>query len=176
MIPRDILGIPVLRLSMLLSRLPPRLADSINALLLRILFGDITKLGLKKMPYGVFEQIQKDRQIPLLDIGTVKHIRKRHISVCDNIDYVEGNTVHFTNGKKEDFDAIIAAIGYEPDFAEFMHLDNERGEDLKMRIDRQKYFGKDGLYSCGFWIGPTGVIREISLDAQRIAKDIAGKR
>jgi indole-3-pyruvate monooxygenase len=173
-IPRDILGIPVLRLSMLLSRLPPRLADAINAPLLRVLFGDITKLGLKKMPYGIFEQIQKDRQIPLLDIGTVKHIRNGHINVYDNIDYIEGNTVHFTDGEKGDFDAIIAAIGYYPDFAEFILVDNERVEDLKMSADKQKYFGKDGLYSCGFWIGPTGVIRQISLDAQRIAKDIAG--
>jgi indole-3-pyruvate monooxygenase len=44
----------------------------------------------------------------------------------------------------------------------------------RMKSDKQKYFGKDGLYSCGFWIGPTGVIREISLDAQKIAKHIAG--
>jgi indole-3-pyruvate monooxygenase len=173
-IPRDILGIPILRLSMLLSGLPPRLADAINAPLLRILFGDITKLGLKKMPYGVFEQIQRDREIPLLDIGTVKHIRKNHIRIYDNIEYVEGNTVHFTDGKKEDFDAIIAAIGYYPDFAEFVDVDNERVEDLKMSADRQKYFGKDGLYSCGFWIGPTGVIHQISIDAQRIAKNISG--
>ena len=159
-IPRDILGIPVLRLSLLLSKLPPRLADAINAPLLRVLFGDITKLGLKKMPYGVFEQIQKDREIPLLDIGTIKHIRKGHINVHNNIEYVEGNTVHFTDGEKEDFDAIVAAIGYYADFAEFLHVDNERAEDLKMRADRQKYFGKNGLYSCGFWIGPTGVIRD----------------
>jgi indole-3-pyruvate monooxygenase len=173
-IPRDILGIPILRLSMLLSGLPPRLADAINAPLLRILFGDITKLGLKKMPYGVFEQIQRDREIPLLDIGTVKHIRKNHIRIYDNIEYVEGNTVHFTDGKKGDFDTIIAAIGYYPDFIELMDVDNERVEDLKMSADRQKYFGKDGLYSCGFWIGPTGVIHQISIDAQRIAKNISG--
>ncbi len=108
------------------------------------------------MPYGVFEQIQRDREIPLLDIGTVKHIRKNHIRIYDNIEYIEGNTVHFADGKKEDFDAIIAAIGYYPDFAEFVDVDNERAEDLKMSADRQKYFGKDGLYSCGFWIGPTG--------------------
>jgi indole-3-pyruvate monooxygenase len=172
-IPRDILGIPVLRISLLLSRLPPRLADAINAPLLRLLFGDITKLGLKKMPYGVFEQIQKDKHIPLLDIGTVSHIRKGHIGVYGDIIEVAGKTVHFEDGKKGDFDAIIAAIGYYADFAQFIEIDKERVEDLKDRADRQKYFGKDGLYSCGFWIGPTGVIREISLDAQRIAKDIA---
>ena len=41
--------------------------------------------------------------------------------------------------------------------------------------NKQKYFGKDGLYFCGYWISPTGQIREISLDAKKIARDIAKK-
>jgi len=40
-------------------------------------------------------------------------------------------------------------------------------------VGQQKYFGKDGLYFCGFWIAPTGQIREIALDAKKIAADIA---
>jgi indole-3-pyruvate monooxygenase len=174
-IPRDFLGIPILQISLFMSRLPPRVADIINAPLIRLLFGDITKLGLKKMPYGVFEQIRRDGNIPLLDIGTIKHIREGHIRIFDNVDQIAGKTVHFADGKKEDFDAIVAAIGYYPDYAEIIQADRSRFEDLKMSADKQKYFGKDGLYFCGFWIGPTGVIREISLDAQKIAADIAKK-
>jgi indole-3-pyruvate monooxygenase len=52
-------------------------------------------------------------------------------------------------------------------------IDKNRFEDLKVPVNRQKYFGKDDLYFCGFWIGPTGQIREIASDAQKIAKDIA---
>jgi len=29
------------------------------------------------------------------------------------------------------------------------------------------------LYFCGYWISPTGQIREISSDARKIVKDIA---
>jgi indole-3-pyruvate monooxygenase len=174
-IPRDIFGIPVLRLGLFLSKLPPRLADAIISPLLHSIFGDIAKLGLKKMPYGVFEQIQQDRNIPLLDIGTVKLIRKGHIHIYDEVDYVRGNEVHFKSGKKKDFDSIIAAVGYYPDFAEFLQVDKERISDLMLKTGVQKYFGTDGLYACGFWIGPTGVIREISRDAQKIARDIAMK-
>ncbi|HEX3767737.1 MAG TPA: NAD(P)/FAD-dependent oxidoreductase, partial [Puia sp.] len=58
-VPRDLLGVPILRLGVLLSKLPPRLADALNAPLLRLVIGDITKLGLQKLPYGVFEQIRK---------------------------------------------------------------------------------------------------------------------
>jgi len=174
-VPRDLFGIPILKLSLLLSRLPPRIADAINAPFMRLRFGDISKLGLKKTPYGAFQQIQKDGNIPVLDIGTLRHIREGHIRVFGDVDFIERNTVHFTNGKKANFDAIIAAIGYYRDYAEIIDVDKSRFDDLKMCADKQRYFGKDGLYFCGFWIGPTGQIREISRDAQKIARDIARK-
>lgn len=174
-IPRDILGIPILQLSLLMTPLPQRIADAINAPLIRFLIGDITKIGLKKLPYGPLEQIYKDGTVPVLDIGTIKHIREGHIKMHDNISYISGNTVFFTDEKKENFDAIIAGIGYCRDYEEIIDVDKNRFEDLKVCINKQKYFGKDGLYFCGFWIAPTGQIREIALDAKKIAKDIAKK-
>jgi cation diffusion facilitator CzcD-associated flavoprotein CzcO len=174
-IPREIAGIPILQLGLLMTPFPPRIADAINAPLMRLVIGDITKFGLKKLPYGPLEQIHKDGTVPLLDIGTIKHIREGHIKIYDNIEYISGRTVYFTDNKKEDFDAIVAGIGYYRDYAEIIEVEKNRFEDLKVPISKQKYFGKDGLYFCGFWIAPTGQIREIALDAQKIAKDIAKK-
>ena len=173
---RDILGIPILEISLLLSKLPSRIADTVSSPLMRLLLGDITKLGLQKMPYGPFEQIKKDGKAPVLDIGTIRHIRQGHIKIYGAIDYIDGSTVYFKDGKKEEFEAIVAAIGYYRDYAAIINTDKRRFEDLKLPASTQKYFGEDGLYFCGFWISPTGQIREISLDAQRIAKDIARKR
>jgi len=174
-IPRDIAGIPILELSLIMSRLPPRLADTISAPLMRLIFGDIKKLGLTKKPYGPFEEIKKDRNIPVLDIGTVKHIRQKHIKVYGGIDHIESSSVYFSDGTREDFDFIVACIGFNRDNAEIIAVDKNRFEDLKVCVNQQKYFGKDGLYFCGFWVGPTGHIREIAADAQKIAKDIAKK-
>ena len=174
-IPRDLLGIPVLGLSVMMSKLPCRVADAINAPLLKLLYPDLAKLGLKKMPYGIFEQIEKDASIPLLDIGTIKHIRKGHIKIHEDIGHISGRKVHFTSGKAEEFDAIIAAIGYYRDYAQIIDVDKCRFDDLRNPVARQKYFGKDGLYFCGFFVSPTGQFREIALDAKQIAKHIAGK-
>lgn len=174
-IPRDIFGIPVLELSLLLSGLPPRIADAITAPLIRLLSGDITKLGLKKMPYGPFEEIKRDGKTPVLDIGILRHIRKGHINIYGNIDCIKGKTIHFSDSSSADFDVIVAAIGYQIDCAEIVDVDKNRFEDLKVRVNKQKYFGKEGLYFCGFWVGPTGQIREIASEAQKIAKDIAEK-
>lgn len=174
-LPRDVAGIPILELSQVMSRLPPRIADAITAPLVRLLIGDLAKLGLKKKSYGPFEEIRKDRAIPVLDIGTVKHIRKGHISVYGAIEKIEGNIVSFSDGKREDFDAIIACIGFDNGSADVLTVAKSRFDDLKNCADQQIYFGKDGLYFCGFWVGPRGHIREIGLDAKKIAKDIAKK-
>ncbi|HEY4335446.1 MAG TPA: NAD(P)/FAD-dependent oxidoreductase [Puia sp.] len=172
-VPRDLLGIiPILRVSQLLSRFPVRLADKLSSRVSRLVFGDISKLGLRKMPIGVFEQFRREGVSPVLDIGTVKHIRDGHIRIHGGIDHIDGKTVYFSDGRTEDFDAIVAAIGYYRDYAEIVDVDKSRFEDLRVSVDRQKYFGKDGLYFCGFWIAPTGTIREIALDARKIARDI----
>ncbi len=124
------------------------------------------------MPYGVLEEISRDGNAPVLDIGTIKHIRQGHIKIFGEIDYIEGNTIYFTDGKNENFDAIVAGIGYYRDYAQIVQVDKRRFEDLKVSTDKQKYFGEDGLYFCGYLVSTTGQIREISLDAKRIANDI----
>ncbi len=172
-VPRDVLGIPVLEISLLLRRLSPRIADRISAPLISWLIGDLTKLGLKKMPYGALEEIRRDGNVPLLDIGTIQHIRKGHINIYDDIKYIDGKTIHFKDGNKEVFDVIVAGIGYYRDYAEIVDVDKSRFGDLQVCADNQKYFGKDGLYFCGYWVSPTGQIREIALDAQKIAGHIA---
>lgn len=172
-LPRDILGIPILQLGLLTAPLPPRLADIMSAPLVNLLLGDISKLGLKKLPYGPLEQIQKDQRVPLLDIGTLKLIREGNCAVYDNIEHIAGKTVHFKAGQKEDFDTIVAAIGYNKNLGEgILQVEKSRFNDLDVKVDRQKFFGKDGLYFCGFWVSPTGQLREIALDAKKIARDI----
>lgn len=171
-VPRDLLGIPVLDISLLMSHLPPRVADALTAPLLRLLVGNLTPLGLKKKPYGPFEEIQRDRTSPVLDIGTVQHIRQGHLRVYENINHIAGKTVHFSNGKQADFDAIVAGIGYCRNDVPIVALEKSRFADLTARTSQQQYFGRDGLYFCGFWVSPTGHIREIASDAQLIAADI----
>jgi hypothetical protein len=175
-LPRDVFGIPILELSLMMSALPPRLADTINAPLMRVLVGDVRKLGLKKGDYGPLEQIQKTKMIPLLDIGTVKLIRQGHIKIYGNIEHIEGNKVYFEGNKSQDFDAIILATGYAHGLEQFVEVDKSRFEDLDTSIDSQRYFGAEGLYFCGFYITAKGMLREIALDAQKIAKHIARQK
>jgi indole-3-pyruvate monooxygenase len=153
-IPRDILGIPVLELSLLLRRLPPRVADLISAPLVRAYTGNLSKLGLRKKDCGPIEQIVREGKAPVLDIGIIRLIRKGHIGIRVGIDHIEGTTIHFSDGTHDDFDTIVAGTGFYSDVP-------------------VKPFGENGMYQCGFWISPTGQIREIGLNARKIAVDIA---
>ncbi len=171
-IPRDIMGMPVLRLSLAMKLLPSKMADTVNAPLLRWLVGDIKQYGLKKLPYGPMEQIEKTGTVPVLDIGVLKLIREGRIKIHAAIDHIDHETVYFTDGKKDVFDAIVAGIGYYPDYTSVIKTDQKRFNDLRLPANKQKCFGEEGLYFCGFWIAPTGQFREIASDARRIATSI----
>ena len=177
-VPRDVFGIPILRLSLFLSVLPPRVADRLSGPLMRWLIGDITRLGLQRKSYGPLEEIRRDGHPPVLDVGTIRHIREGHIRVYPGIDHIDGSSIRFNDGTQEAFDVIVAAIGYDPGYAQLLdagegRLDEIRLRDGRLPIAKQKYFGADGLYFCGYRISPTGQIRSISADAKKIAGHIS---
>jgi indole-3-pyruvate monooxygenase len=174
-IPRDIFGVPVLELSLMLRYLPPRLADRISAPLIRGVIGDVAQLGLERMPYGPIEQMVKDGKAPVLDIGIVRLIREGKVRVFGGVDRIEEAAVHFADGRSEVFDAIVAGIGYERNCSQIVEAEEQRFDDLRVSAARQRFFGDDGLYFCGYWVSPTGQFREIARDAKRIAGDIGGR-
>jgi hypothetical protein len=171
-LPRDILGFPVLEMGKLTSALPARIADKINAPLIRILVGNITKLGLRKSKFGPREQLEKLRRVPLLDVGTIRLIKQGHIKVYGNILKIRDKTVYFENNRQQEFDAIILATGYKHNLQSFLDLTKDRINDLDKSFSKQTHFGKDGLYFCGFYVSPMGMLREIGMEARKIAKDI----
>ncbi|WP_420643423.1 GNAT family N-acetyltransferase [Candidatus Leptofilum sp.] len=174
-VPRDLAGIPILSVGILLSIFPPAVADLLAAPLLKLTVGDLSKYGLKKLPYGPNSQIARDGRIPLLDIGTIKLIKQGAIQVMPGIQQFHADGVTFADGQTRQFDAVVFATGYQPNLEKFGEgignaLDDagrpfRSGEESKSRLP--------GLYFCGFYVSPTGMLREIGLEAQKIAKSIA---
>ena len=171
-IPRDILGIPALQIGIWQSKLPVQLADRLNQPLIRFLIGNVEKYGLKKLPYGPIEQIVKHHQIPLLDIGTIDLIKQGQINVLGDVYFINKDMIQFEDNTEERFDAIILAIGYETGLNHFIAIDATRQADIKQNILSRKQFGKDNLYFCGFYVAPTGMLREIALESEIIADRI----
>src|SRR3569623_1683075 len=65
-LPRELLGIPIQNVGLIQQLFPVRVADAITAPILRLALGDITKLGLRKLPSGPIAQIRVHQQRHLL--------------------------------------------------------------------------------------------------------------
>ncbi len=173
-VPRDILGlVPVLQLGILMRHLPPTFADALGAPLVRLTVGDLTELGLRKLPYGPNTQIARDRHIPLLDIGTVDQIRAGRIVVHGDIARFTESGVVFDDGTSLDVDAVVLATGYRPGIADFLPEWAEVCDDDGRPLVSGGPTALPGLYFCGMFVAPSGMLREAGIEAQRIARDIA---
>ena len=169
-IPREILGVPVLAISIALSRLPARFADALAAPLVRLTIGDISKLGFRKLPMGPFTQIKARTRIPLIDVGTVKLVREGHIEVLGDIREMGEGDVTFEDGRSRAFDAIVAATGFRPRTECFLE-----SQSNILDVEQPQPGGEDpkfGLHYCGFIVSPIGMLHEIGIEAQRIADEI----
>ncbi|MFN8466575.1 MAG: hypothetical protein U0X20_13540 [Caldilineaceae bacterium] len=157
------------------DKLPRGVADALNAPILRLRFGDLTPYGLRRPPRGPLAQIDSDRRIPLIDVGTIKLIKSGQIQVYPGIEHFTHEGVIFADGRQQAFDAVVLATGYRPQVSAFLEgatgAYDEHGTPL--------YSGREapatGLYFCGFYVSPTGMLREIGQEARRIAAAIAKK-
>jgi cation diffusion facilitator CzcD-associated flavoprotein CzcO len=168
-LPRDLLGLPILTWAVLYQHLPARLVDAINAPILRLAIGSIEKLGLRRAAKGPRRMIEEDGRVPLIDIGTLDKIRDGSIRICGGIDRLVPDGVVFADATSGKFDAIIMATGFRPDLRRL--IPDEAGVFDRHGMPRVtgRPSGAPGLYFCGQTTSPTGQLREIGIEAQRIA-------
>lgn len=176
-LPRDLLGLPLLTWAIAQAWLPPRLADTLNAPAIRLAVGSTRGLGLTISPKGPRQMIAEDGKIPLLDIGTVARIRDGSVKVRGDIQRFTREGVVFASSPAlagepvaEAFDAVILATGFRPNLHSLL-------PDAPDTLDAQgrpratgQSSGAAGLFFCGQTPSPTGQLREIGIEARRIAR------
>ena len=174
-IPRDLIGVPIIVFALLWRAAPTRLADAVNAPTLRLALGNLAALGLEKRKDGPFTQIAESHEIPVIDVGTLARIRAGEIAVRKGVESFDRAEVRFADGSRESFDAIVLATGFRaglqrmlPDHAGVF---DEQGSP---RIHGRE--AAPGLYFCGYDPGRAGLLRQIGIEARRIGHDIANRR
>ena len=144
-IPRDLLGLPILSVAIPLSRLPPWLADALSRPAVRVALGDLRRVGLRRPGRGPFADIAGRDRIPVIDVGTIDLIRRGGARVRPGLEeFIVGA------GAALDGRGIPLSSGGPPPVP--------------------------GLYFCGFYVSPTGMLRDIAREARRIARHIAAAR
>jgi cation diffusion facilitator CzcD-associated flavoprotein CzcO len=168
-IPRDLLGLPIMSWILLYQRLPARLVDLINRPVLRLALGDFEKFGLRRAAKGPRQMVEEDGRVPLIDIGTLARIRDGSIRIYEGIDRFTPDSVVFSGGMTERIGAVILATGFRPDLRRLMpDVDGVFDRRGMPRVTGQATVAP-GLYFCGQITVSTGQLREIGIEAQRIA-------
>ncbi|TPG05370.1 NAD(P)/FAD-dependent oxidoreductase [Rhodanobacter glycinis] len=172
-LPRELLGLPILTWAIAQARLPARVADFINAPAIRLAVGSLRKLGLKAAGKGPRRMIEEDRRIPLLDVGTLARIRDGSIKLRGDIARFTDEGVAFVDSPAERFDGLVLATGFRPDLRQL--LPGVRGVFDKhgMPLVTGRATPEPGLFFCGLIASPTGQLREIGIEARRIAQIVA---
>jgi cation diffusion facilitator CzcD-associated flavoprotein CzcO len=169
-LPRDLLGFPILAWAILYRPLPARLVDFVNAPILRLATGPIEKWGLHRAAKGPRQMAEEDGRVPLIDIGTLDRIRDGSIKIRAGIDRLTPDGVVFADATSEDFGAIILATGFRPDLRALVPDADGVFDGHGMPLVTGQATKAPGLYFCGQITSPTGQLREIGLEARRIAE------
>jgi cation diffusion facilitator CzcD-associated flavoprotein CzcO len=171
-VPRDMLGRPIQHTNILLSHLPLGLRDTLAMTTVRLVVGDLSRWGIVRPLKGPNRMIVESGRIPMLDIGTIAMIKQGRIRVRPALLEILPDRVRFADGAQEAIEAIIFATGYTSGL-DRMIRGFEMIADARGRPHR---FGEEtgisGLYFVGFKNPPTGALREIALEAPRVARAI----
>ena len=170
-IPREILHLSIVTVSIALSRLPARVADALAAPLLRLTIGDLSKLGFRKAAAGPITQIKRRSRVPLIDIGTIGLVRAGQIEIRGGVRSMDEAHATFEDGSTSRFDAIVLATGFRPGIERFLQRPNDVFAKPRAHGE-SRVIGDAGLYFCGFFVSPTGMLRDIAIEARWIAEHI----
>jgi indole-3-pyruvate monooxygenase len=104
----------------------------------------------------------------------MKLIKDGPVTIYDGIKEFTEEGVIFKDGKQAQFDAVILATGYRPRVNTFLTnvsamIYDEKGTPLSSGYETKM----PGLYFCGYYVAPTGMLREIGIEAKRICINIA---
>jgi cation diffusion facilitator CzcD-associated flavoprotein CzcO len=145
-IPKFIFGQPADVFSHAGPSLPRWLEERVFGFLInRVLVGDLTKLGLPKPDHPIL------RSHPILNTQILHHLGHGDIEARRDVQRLEGRTVHFVDGTREEIDLILWATGYEKRFPFLRDADLDRnGEalDLYLNVFHRRY---DDLFFMGLF-------------------------
>lgn len=87
-----------------------------------------------------------------------------------NIILEQSDKIRFADGKETEFDALILATGYRPSMNEFLQHASSVLDPEGAPTGKESQI--PGLYFCGYYVSPTGMLREIAMEARQISAAI----
>lgn len=151
--------------------LPVRLRRHIDAPLLRLLVGDMRRLGLPAPTHKLYDCI------PIVSADLQSTLGHGKLAIKPNVARLDGDTVHFVDGTHEEFDLVVYATGYDPEYpfldrALLNWPEGAREPDLWLN---QFHPGRDDLFVLGLTEALGGGWPTEALQARAAAAALAAR-
>jgi putative flavoprotein involved in K+ transport len=171
---RSVLGIPTQVLSIATAVLPLKAADAVAALVQKLTVGNLSRYGLQKAPRGIFTQMARDDVTPTIDVGMIDALKAGTVTIVPAVESFTKDSVVLADGSSVTPDTVLVATGFQRGLEKLVgHLDilSETGRPL-INADVQ-LIGLEGLYFLGYSNPIEGNIRQVGIDATKIAKRVS---
>ena len=89
---------------LLLSLLPPPIADRIGKMTARLVLGDLSRYGLPHVEWGPY----LTGRVPVIDVGFVNALKREWVEIRPALVRLTATQAVYADGRMESFDAIIA--------------------------------------------------------------------
>jgi putative flavoprotein involved in K+ transport len=167
-VPRDPFGFPVQRTSILLSALPPAIANRLGWATSRLVLGNLARYG---MPQGLFAPYTTKR-VPLIDVGFVDALKRGRVKVRPALQRLTQTDAVFADGTSEPFDAIVAATGFTTGLESVIDAPGALDELGEPRGRSGEPTTHPGLYFVGFTHSLRGHLFEANRASRRLARNV----
>ncbi|MEU7058876.1 NAD(P)/FAD-dependent oxidoreductase [Streptomyces sp. NPDC046197] len=157
----------------LVRRLPVGLVDRLARPMAGLSVPDLSAHGLPRPGTGLYSRVTEG-SIPVQDVGLIDAVRKGTVEVVAAVDGFEESKVVLADGSRIEPDAVVAATGYVRSLEPLVgHLDvlDARGRPVVHGARTPDH--APGLYFTGFTNPISGMIRELAIDARKIARAVA---
>ena len=171
-VPRELLGVPNDVWGVALRPLPTRVVDLVGAAMRRTSLPGLEPLGLRAPRAGLGTSVARGR-ITTVDPGDgLARIRAGKVEVVGAVEGFDGPQVLLRGGSRVTPALVVAATGYASGLAGLVGHLGVLGADGRPRV-RAAEPALPGLWLLGFVHPISGNLRELRLDAGRIAAAIA---
>ncbi|MFE9538909.1 flavin-containing monooxygenase [Streptomyces sp. NPDC006691] len=167
---RSTAGWPAQATGILVRRLPVRLVDAAASVTARLSVPDLSAYGLPRPAKGLYSRA-REGAIPVQDVGLIEAVRGGRVEPVAAVESFDGTKVVLADGTRLSPEVVIAATGYRRGLEGLVgHLGVLDARGRPRVRGARTVPGVGGLYFTGFTNPISGMLRELRLDATRIAR------
>ena len=171
---RAVAGIPSQALILSMAPLPVTAQDALSGLLQRIVVGDLTRYGIPKAPRGIATQQLRDDVTPTIDVGLLKALKSGGVTIVAPVERFTTDAVVLADGTELHPDAVVLATGFRRGLEPLVGGLGVLARSGRPLINAdQQLAAHPGLFFLGYSNPLTGNLRQLGIDARKIAKAVA---